>query len=271
MQLGEHGCETRLNGKRLEAQARREPRLSPTSPANSRWTPAMNAITKPNATKATPPDAPAREMADLTDVFRMRLKREAGIYSISDQSLPSNDERNALAVRRAQLQAAIGGTSKAEIAARIARLFLRFPSARADAEATTAAYATDLMNYPLWAIDRGIMKAIETWKSAFAPSSPELRAMVAAEAKPFTEELRDLTAILDAQVFHDLPADERARVSAQFAQLIADLGVHSPLRRKANVSTKAEAEAWLEAHKGEPLPTLSPAAIAKTDAREIAA
>lgn len=169
-----------------------------------------------------------------------------------------------LTARRGELVAALGGTGKAEIQARLARMFLRFPSANnTDPDATTAAYATDLVSFPLWAIDRGILRVIETWKSAFAPSSPELRAMVAAETKPFTEELRDLTAILDADVFHDPDETEKSRVLAGFAKLIADFKINEPFsKNRPRVSTKAEAETWLEANSGAPVPVLSDEALA---------
>lgn len=222
----------------------------------------MNQITAQSAPKNSPPMDRTRAMADLTDLYRMRVRQEGRFFSISDRQLPSPAERNALACRRDELQAAMGGTGKPEIAARVARLFLRFPSAgKADAEATTAAYATDLMGYPLWAIDRGIMKAIESWKSAFAPSSPELRAMVADAVKPYSDELRDLTAILDAEVFHEPDDGERAKVAGQFAALIADLGIHAPIASTRFASAKDAAEAWLEANKAMPLPQLSTAAL----------
>lgn len=163
------------------------------------------------------------------------------------------------------LRQATGRTPAQAIAARVARLFLRFPSSRltdATAEATVAAYAQDLEPFPLWAIDQAMMAAIQKG-GAFAPSSPELRKACDQAVAETRTEAADIFAVLSAEVYHEPTAEERAKSRAKFDALISELELMAPndrwrLRpagsRPLSSVTPAEATDALEAMKADPQP-----------------
>jgi len=141
---------------------------------------------------------------------------------------PSEAERAILSDRSRQITAGILPSPKDLIAIRISRMFLRFPNARpADGEATAAAYATDLMRFPLWAIDQAILKAIRPnadLNQNFVPTSPQLQALCAEAVAPYAEEARGIAAVLAAVTYQPRPETERDRVKKGFAALLVGLG-----------------------------------------------
>jgi hypothetical protein len=175
--------------------------------------------------------------------------------------MPEGVERADLIHRRDELKSVLWRSDKAMVAARVTRMFLRFPSSRgADPEATVAAYATDLCRFPLWAVDRGLAAIIsgKSGAGSFVPSSVECQAACERELAPFRNELADLTAILDAAVYREAPDYERARVIREFDALVKELKLrdpHDPARRNPNQMTREEAQARLEAQLMDPKPT----------------
>jgi hypothetical protein len=139
-------------------------------------------------------------------------------------------------------------------------MFLRFPSSRltdATAEATIAAYAQDLEPFPVWAIDQAIITAIEKG-GAFAPSSPELRKACDRAVAASRVEAAEIKAVLNAAVFREPSAAERARGLAMFREVIADLELNEPFgnvaKRPLSSINRPEAESALERLRADPTP-----------------
>lgn len=149
---------------------------------------------------------------------------------------------------------------------------MRFPGTRIeDAEATVAAYATDLSRFPLWAIDRGLMMVIEGRSygtGTFAPSSVECQRECERAMSAVRAEIADLSRVLSAAVYHEVTESEREKVKAGFDALIADLRLREPfqpIKRAGTQPTKAEAESALErlACDTRPIPVLSAEVLKK--------
>lgn len=145
------------------------------------------------------------------------------------------------------------------IASRIARLFFRYPSFRlndSNAEAMVATYAADLQDFPMWAIDLALMDAIAKG-GEFAPSSPSLRARCQHIMAQVRNEIADLKAVLDADVYREKTADEKAEIVRQFRELAKELGMSDDLRKGSGVPgipTEAEAKSWIERYEANPPP-----------------
>jgi hypothetical protein len=227
----------------------------------------MNQIQNIKINRAPAPQT--RADADTLAKYRNALERTAaGLWSISDQRAPAGADRQALETRLAALEQSEGRTAAATIAGRVARLFLRFPSSRltdATAEATIAAYAQDLEQFPLWAVDQAMLEAIRKG-GAFAPSSPELRKACERAVASSRAEAAEIRAVLHADVYREPSADERERARAGFEELIADLKLrednHGFKRPDQRPLSRPEAQAWLERYAADPppLPMLSDSA-----------
>ena len=148
-------------------------------------------------------------------------------------------------------------SDKAAVAARVARMFLRYPSSRGlDVEATVAAYATDLCQFPLWAVDAAIKEVIRGYVGSagqFAPSSIEIQAACKKHILKPAMELRDIGTILNANVYRERTPEEKRRVCEMFNSLKSDLGFNRPFetvskpgvdmsRREAEISLETLAE-----------------------------
>lgn len=153
------------------------------------------------------------------------------------------------------------------IAGRLARLFLRFRSSQlndANSEAVIAAYVSDLQKFPIWAIDRAMLGVIDKG-GAFAPSGPELRAACERAMIDVVSEASNIRTILDAEVYHEQTAEQRARVKVEFDKLTEELGMRDPPKGQKpeyRLPTKQEAEMRLEEWKASPpaIPPLSDSA-----------
>ena len=145
------------------------------------------------------------------------------------------------------------------IASRIARLFFRYPSFRvndSNAEAMVATYAADLQDFPMWAIDLALMDAIAKG-GEFAPSSPSLRSRCQHIMAKVRNEIADLKAVLDAEVYREKTAEEKAEITRQFRELAKELGMTDDMRKGSGVPgilTEDEAKAWLERYEANPPP-----------------
>lgn len=218
-------------------------------------------------TSANLPPAPAsRDFVNMLTIYRNAVERTpTGLLSISDKRAPAGADREQLAARLSELDAANLPGNPQAIARRVARLFLRFPSSRltdANSEATVAAYAADLSKFPLWAIDQAMLEAIQKG-GAFAPSSPDLRAMCERVMRRTAEEAADIRAVLTADVYREPSDEEREKIKAGFDALVADLELRAPFdrwslrkpgSRPVSSITPAEARDALEAMKEDPQP-----------------
>jgi hypothetical protein len=144
-----------------------------------------------------------------------------------------------LSDRRGVLEVAVKSASSAmpisQLEARVARMFLRFPSsAKSVTEETIRAYAFDVAKFPLWAVEAAIQRVIaDPSPKDFAPSSPVLQGECRFVMRPFAEELAQISIVLDADVYHEPSDDERARIKAGFDKLIADLRLREPFDNRA--------------------------------------
>jgi hypothetical protein len=213
-----------------------------------------------------PPSQQSREMGLLLANYRNALERTGGLWSISEQRAPAGADRAALEARLAELTRADTRSDVRVIASRIARLFFRYPSFRvtdSNAEAMVATYAADLQHFPMWAIDQALMAAVERG-GEFAPSSPSLRAACENIIAQVRNEIADIRAVLDAEIYREPSAEEKAEIVEQFHALAKELGMRDEWRSGSGVKgipTEAEAKSWLERYEAKPppVPTLSDA------------
>jgi hypothetical protein len=190
-------------------------------------------------------------------------KIPGGGLSISDQRAPTGADRAALERRLAALALPDSRNLTASIAARVSRLFLRFPASGQADDAQVAAYVADLVMLPLWAIDKGILRAIAKG-GQYAPSSPILRQLCEDELAPIRAEAAAIKAVLEAQVYHEPTETEREEINRRFQELLGNLKLNAPLDpmrpKEQRPPTRKEAEEWLEREKATPrCPDPSPA------------
>lgn len=146
------------------------------------------------------------------------------MFSISDQRMPKGDDRQALEHRREHLRGFMQNGDLRPIAARVGRLFLRYPwtANMPNGADVVAAYAKDLSRFPLWAIDAGIASIIGAHLTVAverAPSSPVVQLACEAAFKPVLEELGELNRLLDAVPWKEPSPEYRQRIKAGFDDL----------------------------------------------------
>lgn len=169
--------------------------------------------------------------------------------------------RGALDNRHAELCRSLTRAAPRAIEGAIKAMFLRFPaSANApDMAARIAVYVHDLQQFPIWAIDR----ALDALRGQFAPSAVDLVDTVRKLVQPIHDERAQIANILTADVAAEPSPQDRAMVEQGFRDLVEGLRLNDPLDtvRKSRVPTRAEARAWLDEVRAQPveLPTMSPA------------
>ena len=125
-----------------------------------------------------------------------------------------------------------------------------------------AAYAQDLEPFPLWAIDKAMMAAVQKG-GAYAPSSPELRKACDRAIAESRAEAAEVKAVLNAEIYREPTADEKERGLAMFREVVAELKLLEPFggetKRALSSVTRPEAETALERLQADtrPLPKLS--------------
>lgn len=182
---------------------------------------------------------------------------------ITRELAPTPADHAVIEKRRAELVAALRPTDPQAIVPRIGRLFLRFPSAKIEnPAATTAAYAQDLAEFPLWAIESGIMSILRgngLTSKDFAPSSVVVRDAVVKELAKVQIELSQINKVLGVEVVEEPSSEQRDRVKAMLSDTIAEL---SGGRRKDGLAAVAESEAELKTRMlAKPAVSLSPNAV----------
>lgn len=206
-----------------------------------------------------PPSPLTGEMSSTLSMYRTALERGPGYWVIPEHRAPVGADRERLEARLAELTRCDTRSDVRVIASRIARLFFRYPSFRlndSNAEAMVATYAADLQHFPMWAIDLALMDAIAKG-GEFAPSSPSLRARCEHIMAKVRNEAADLKAVLDAEIYREKTADEKAEIVRQFRELAKELGMSDDSRRGSGVPgipTQDEAKSWLERYEAKPPP-----------------
>jgi hypothetical protein len=100
-----------------------------------------------------------------------------------------------------------------------------------------AAYSMAVEDYPFWAVRMAIKNFIrgkaDGANPAFLPSSPELASEVNRIVQPYRTEKHNLTAILEAEVYSEVPPEERERMIKRFEALLAELRANGKLQGDA--------------------------------------
>lgn len=164
-----------------------------------------------------PPATQTRAQADLLGVYRSRitLGSDGVSWSITEGDQPTGRDLELMQARRAEL-ASFKPAEPQAIAARIARLFLRFPGTAKGSPEQVAAYVTDLKRFPLWAIDKGLSAVVQGHvlkATQFAPSSLEVQNAVRKALEPAQTEFALIGNVLNATVVQRpiMTPEERAR------------------------------------------------------------
>ena len=200
-------------------------------------------------------------LSDAVAILSNSLERSADgkRWELPISRLQTPGLRGALELRASELDSGMRRAAPRQAAAVIAAMFLRYPSAAnaPDQAARVAAYAQDMGDFPLWAIER----ACAAPHGQFAPSATQLVETARRFVAPIRKERDELNRLLNADAVADPTPEDRAKVVREIQETISALkqrGDDAP--GKANrVPTKAEAEAWLAAREVEPivLPPLS--------------
>lgn len=151
--------------------------------------------------------------------------------------------------QRAEVQAMVSHcaalllpATKRELGAAVMKLLVNYPQDGASEAVLTARAETwieALDGLPAWAVDAARRKwmrgEVEGVNPDFAPKPPRLRQIAVDLMGPVHERRNRLTLLLKAEPEAEVPADERARVAAKFAEFKAEL-----VRAAANEKTAPE-------------------------------
>jgi len=178
---------------------------------------------------------------------------------LPDTAPVTADDRRWLVARREALERSLIRCAERVVAGLVIALFLRFPSAAnaADQEARDRLYVTELRQFPQWALE-AVMARV---KGSFAPSLPDLVALVRNELATVHAEISSLSRVLSADTYHVPDEAERARVEAAYRDLLEKLEWGADDMRPAmeRLPTRQEAIQAAEDMRSEPvrLPPLS--------------
>lgn len=173
--------------------------------------------------------APVPMTASSTSILRRHRAAVVAGEIIPGHALPAGD-RQALAARRAELEAALGHRDAGSAAGHVAWLLGLFPSVRAaadDPEAVLAAYVQVLADQPPWAVGeacRWWSRGLVTGQSKrYAPTPPELLDAAVEAARPWHEERRAIIDVLDAVPAAVVDPDRRRSLADRMAALAAEM------------------------------------------------
>lgn len=167
--------------------------------------------------------------------------------------LPTVLERQMLDRRRAELAQLLRPAchtreDQLRIGAAIAEMLDGFSSLRnVDRRGLVAGFVTDLQNLPAWAVENACGKVrrgeVEGLSLDFAPSSPRLFSLAAAELVPLKAEDFCIAATLRLVAYSGPTAEEQSRVAEKFRALAESLSVQTS---KADIEAAAERTRRLE-------------------------
>lgn len=187
-----------------------------------------------------------------------RLERTLdGRWQLPDTAPVTADDRRWLTARRETLERSMIRCAERVVASLVLALFLRFPSAAnaADQEARDRLYVSELRQFPQWALE-AVMTRV---KGSFAPSLPDLVALVRGELVAVHAEISSLSRVLSADTYHVPDEAERERVEAAYRDLLEKLEWNMDDMRpaKKRLPTRQEAILAVENMRAEPM-TLPP-------------
>lgn len=206
---------------------------------------------------------PTKDQSDLLACYHSRLERFDNRWQISDRLAPSEADWNGLHMRRGEVTRALTPAQDHECQVLVTAMFMGFPGVRMDADTakkTTALYTSQLREFPAWAVKEACQRAMQdriSGRSAdFVPSVATLVGECSRIVQPLRTEKAQLDAVVDADVYHEASAEEKARLRAEFDKLVNDLRLRDPLKRDDYVES---ADAALERLRGQALPQMSDA------------
>jgi hypothetical protein len=170
---------------------------------------------------------------------------------ISSLDAPTANERQALAVRQRDLNAAMDPTDRATIETLVGSLLAGYPAGRGhrdDPDAVMKMFVQALSGLPSWAIssacsawNRGEVQGKNT---SFAPAPSDLRDLALSASSAFTREAMMIGKILGAEVVEERESDElRQAVADRVRAFAATLGA-SDRKASAPVSHAEDYDAW---------------------------
>jgi len=176
-----------------------------------------NLTTAQQSTQSQPPATQTREFSISLAALLSSCERttDGKRWQIAERRWAAPGScRHALLARRGELERALIRPMRRVVETMIGQMFLRFPSSAnaPDMEARIAAYASDLAEFPAWAV----ASAIGGSGGSFAPSSADLVERARAAIQPFATELTQINKVLTAETVRETTADERARIAAGF-------------------------------------------------------
>lgn len=155
--------------------------------------------------------------------------------------------------RREDVQRSLVRASDRVVAGLVLTMFLRFPSSAnaPDQGERDKMYVAELRLFPQWALEAALGKV----RGAFAPSLPDLVALVQGELAATYAEQSSINRLLTADVYHVPTEEEKARVEAEYQELVASMKLRAedPRPRKHRQLTRDEAEQIVEGMKAFPL------------------
>lgn len=212
------------------------------------------ATTARPSTGTLQPSGMTREDDTRLRALLSRLERSPdGRWQLPDTRALTTDDRRWLSDRRDTLQRSLARCSDRVVAGMVLTMFLRFPSSAnaADQAERDKLYVAELRQFPQWALEGAFAKV----RGAFAPSLPDLVALVQEQMAAVHTEQANINRLLNADVYHVPSDEERARVEAEYQELakVMRLGNDDMRPRGERHLTRAEAEQIVDGMKASPL------------------
>jgi hypothetical protein len=150
--------------------------------------------------------------------LQTRIEDHGPAKAISADVAPDATERRALERRRADLDMGLAGCGADLVKGMVGVLMAGYPVGRAQADARPAmtAFIAALQDQPAWAVKEACGEWNKTGK--FAPTPAELRALCLKATRFVTEERTAIRAVLEAEIYTPITAEERARVAERAAE-----------------------------------------------------
>lgn len=198
-----------------------------------------------------------------------------GEHSLTRQNGPSDDERASLKGRALELEHSLGSAGGEAVRPHVAALMLSLRQAGESAEDRAILqdlYAIDLADLPLFAIEAACsdFRKGAAGDGKWLPTQAQVREVAMRYVKPWADELRQVNAVLSAEIVpdDDVADEARARVADRAKRLVKDLAeladpFKAKQRRPMSEMTMADAQAKLDAaDPSKPVPPLSDEAMA---------
>ncbi len=185
----------------------------------------------------------------------LSLRRSGMVGGRLLEALPSI-VRSKMEHRQIVVLASTRSASRSELEEAVAGLMMGYPSMRGlsqiEAQVLVRKYADDLAGIPMWAIKaatRDISRgAVSDMSPDFPPSASRVRQLADEHLGWCAKELRDLKAVLTAEVEPPANPDMAARISAGFQKLKSELRASNDPRPKDALKPQAMTAEQLKHH-----------------------